>query len=157
MSIWNYIGEFFLFRWLFDKFRKSTTEHYMHTEDLGASIDRNSKYLNGNHDEVAPINDHAVTDVGDNVIDESNDSEELDDLDIFMRDNNGNNHYSDYSDDYLYSNNGDEYLYSDHNDWDTESYDESYDDFLDEQDDYDMMDDDFYDEQDDYDMLDDDF
>lgn len=103
MSIWNYIGEFFLFRWLFDKFRKSTTEHYEHTEDLGASIA------------------------------DSNNSENIDDLDRFMH-NNGNNHYSKYGNDYSYSN---------HNDWNTKSYNDSYDDFLDEQDDYDMMDDDF--------------
>lgn len=148
MSIWNYIGEFFLFRWLFDKFKKSTTEHGAPTEVIGTPIDINSEYLNDNHDgDIASI-DGATTSVGDNLLNDSDNSGDLDDLDRFMLDNNANNHYREYGDDYLYSN---------HNDWDSENYDESYDDFLNEQDDYDMMDDDFYDEQDDYDMLDDDF
>ena len=83
MSLWNYIGEFFLFRWLFDKLRMPTTEHDSHTEVSGASINGNSEYLNGNLDEgIAP--DDAITDVGNNLIDDSDNSEELDDLDIFM-------------------------------------------------------------------------
>lgn len=82
MRFWNYIGEFLLFRWLFDKFRKSTIEHDTHTEVSGTSIDRDSEYLNGNHDEgIAP--DDAVTDVGDNLIDDSDNSENLDYLGIY--------------------------------------------------------------------------
>lgn len=87
MAFWNYIGEFFLFRWLFGKFKKSATKHDAHTEDLGASIDRDGKHLNVNHDEdIVPIDD-AVIPVGDNLLDDSDNSEELDDLDIFMRNN----------------------------------------------------------------------
>ncbi len=131
MSLWNYIGEFFLFRWLFGKFRKSTTEHDAHTKGIGTSIDRESKYPNGFHDEdIAPIDD-AATPVGDDLLDDFDNPEDLDDfLDIFMRDNNSSYlHHGDYD--------------SDYNVWNSGSYSQSYDDFHDEQDDYDMMDDDF--------------
>lgn len=141
MSLWNYIGEFFLFRWLFDKFRKPTTEHYSHSEVSRPSINGDSEYLNGNLDEGIIHND-AVTEVGDNVFDDSDNSEELDDLDIFMHNNSGKNrsgmHHGDYDSDYHSSG-----RHSSHNDWDSGSYNQSFDDFHDEQDDYDMMDDDF--------------
>lgn len=141
MSFWNYIGEFLLFRWLLGKFRKSTTEHDSHTEVSGASINGNSEYLNGNLDEgIAP--DDAITDDGNNLLDDSDNSEELDDLDIFIRNNNGNNrsypHHRDFDCDYHSSGHR-----SSHNDWSSGSCSQSYDDFHDEQDDYDMMDDDF--------------
>ena len=137
MSLWNYIGEFFLFRWLFDKLRMPTTEHDSHTEVSGASINGNSEYLNGNLDEgIAP--DDAITDVGNNLIDDSDNSEELDDLDIFMRNNRSCLHHRDYDGDYHNSGRHDF-----QNDWNSGSYSQSYDDFHDEQDDYDMMDDDF--------------
>lgn len=141
MSFWNYIGEFLLFRWLLGKFRKSTTEHDSHTEVSGASINGNSEYLNGNLDEgIAP--DDAITDVGNNLLDDSDNSGELDDLDIFIRNNNGNNrsypHHRDFDCDYHSSGHR-----SSHNDWSSGSCSQSYDDFHDEQDDYDMMDDDF--------------
>ena len=136
MSLWNYIGEFFLFRWLFDKLRMPTTEHDSHTEVSGASINGNSEYLNGNLDEgIAP--DDAITDVGNNLIDDSDNSEELDDLDIFMRNNRSCLHHGDYDGDYHSSGRHDF-----QNDWTSGSYSQSYDDFHDEQDDYDMMDDD---------------
>ena len=137
MSLWNYIGEFFLFRWLFDKLRMPTTEHDSHTEVSGASINGNSEYLNGNLDEgIAP--DDAITDVGNNLIDDSDNSEELDDLDIFIRNNRSCLHHGDYDGDYHSSGRHDF-----QNDWNSGSYSQSYDDFHDEQDDYDMMDDDF--------------
>ena len=137
MSLWNYIGEFFLFRWLFDKLRMPTTEHDSHTEVSGASINGNSEYLNGNLDEgIAP--DDAITDVGNNLIDDSDNSEELDDLDIFMRNNRSCLHHGDYDGDYHSSGRHDF-----QNDWNSGSYSQSYDDFHDEQYDYDMMDDDF--------------
>lgn len=141
MSFWNYIGEFLLFRWLFDKLMKPTTEHDSHTEVSGASINGNSEYLNGNLGEgIAP--DDAITDVGNNLLDDSDNSEELDDLDIFIRNNNGNNrsypHHRDFDCDYHSSGHR-----SSHNDWSSGSCSQSYDDFHDEQDDYDMMDDDF--------------
>lgn len=68
MSVWNYIGEFFLFRWISGKLRKSTILHNTHTEVSGSSIDRGSEYVNDNHDEgIAP--EDAVTDVSDNLLD----------------------------------------------------------------------------------------
>lgn len=142
MSFWNYIGEFFLFRWLFGKFKKSMTAHDAHTEDFGTSIDRESNDLNDTHNEnIAPIDD-AGTPVGDDLIDDYVNSEDLDDLDIFMRDNSGNNcsyrHNGDYGSDYHSSS-----RHSFQNDWNSGSYSQTYDEFLDEQDDYDMMDDDF--------------
>lgn len=137
MTFWNYIGEFFLFRWLFDKLRKPITEHDSHTEVSGASINGNSEYLNGNLGEgIAP--DDAITDVGNNLIDDSDNSEELDDLDIFMRNNRSCLHHGDYDGDYHSSGRHDF-----QNDWNSGSYSQSYNDFLDEQDEYDMMDDDF--------------
>lgn len=136
MTFWNYIGEFFLFRWFFGKFRKSRTGHDTHTEFSGASINGNSEYQNGNRDEeIAP--DDAVTDVGNNLIDDSDNSEELDDLDIFMRNNRSCLHHGDYDGDYHSSGRHDY-----QNDWNSGSHSQSYGDFLDEQDEYDMMDDD---------------
>lgn len=141
MAFWKYIGEFLLFRWLLGKFRKSTPEHDSHTEVSGASINGNSEYLNGNLDERIATDD-AITDVGNNLLDDSDNSEELDDLDIFIRNNNGNNrsypHHRDFDCDYHSSGHR-----SSHNDWSSGSCSQSYDDFHDEQDDYDMMDDDF--------------
>lgn len=137
MTFLKYIGEFFLFRWLFDKFRKPTTEHDSHTEVSGVSINGNSEYLNGNLDEEI-TSDDAVTNVGDNLIDDSDNSEDLDDLDIFMRNNRSCLHLGDYDGDY-HSSGRHEFQ----NDWNSGSYSQSYDDFHDEQDEYDMMDDDF--------------
>lgn len=137
MTFLKYIGELFLFRWLFDKFRKPTTEHDSYTEVSGVSINGNSGYLNGNLiGEIAP--DDTVTDVGNNLIDDSDNSEEPDDLDIFMRNNRSCPHHGDCGGDYHSSG-----LHSSQNDWNSGSYSQSYDEFLDEQDDYDMMDDDF--------------
>lgn len=139
MSLWNYIGEFFLFRWLLGKFKKPTTVHDARPEDFETSIDRESNDLNDTHNEnIAPIDD-AVTPVGDNLLGDSDNSEELDDLDIFMRNNRSCLHHGDYDDDYYSSG-----RCSGHQDWKSGSYSQSYDDFLDEQDDYDMIDDDFY-------------
>lgn len=142
MAFWNYIGEFFLFRWLFGKFKKSATKHDAHTENLGASIDRDGKHQNDNHDEDMASIDDAITPIGDNLIDDSENSGELDDLDIFMRNNSGKNrsslHHRDYDSDYHSSG-----CHGSQNDWNSESYSQSYDDSLDEQDDYDMMGDDF--------------
>lgn len=137
MSFLNYIGEFFLFRWLFGKFKKSATEPDTHTEFSGTSIDRDSESVNGNHYEGIVPDDEA-TPVGDNSLEDSDKSEDLDDLDIFMRDNKGNNHYRDCGDVYLSSSRHYNYI-----DWNSRSCSQSYDYFLDEQDDYDMMDDDF--------------
>lgn len=142
MRFWNYIGEFLLFRWMLGKFRKSATTHDAHTEDLGTLIDRDGKHMFENHDENIVQNDCAATSVEDDLIDDSGNSEELDDLDRFMRNNSGKNSSS------LYHGGSDSDClsrshYSSHNDWDSGSYSQLYDDFHDEQDDYDMMDDDF--------------
>lgn len=120
MRLRNCIGEFFLFRWLFGKFKKSPTKHDVHTEDLGTSIDRDSEDLYVSHDgDIVPIDD-AATFVGDNLIDDSDNSENLDDLDIFMRDNKDNN----YS--YLYGDYGNDNLsrvhHSSYNDWNSRNY-----------------------------------
>lgn len=137
MTFLKYIGEFFLFRWIFGKFRKATTEHDTHTAVSGVSINGNSGYLNGNLDEGI-TSDDAVTNVGDNLIDDSDNSEDLDDLDIFMRNNRSCLHLGDYDGDYHISG-----RHEFQNDWNSCKYSQSYDDFLDEQDDYDMMDDDY--------------
>lgn len=140
MSFRNFIGEFFLFRWLFGRFKKSATEHDTRTEGLGTSNDKDNKYLNDNEDIVSI--DDAITPIGDNLIDDSDSSENLDDLDIFMHNNSRKNrsgmHHGDYDSNHLSRSH-----YSSHNDWNSGSYNQSFDDFHDEQDDYDMMDDDF--------------
>lgn len=105
-------------------------------------LEESMNILLTNYDEdITSVNDTASP-VGDNLIDDYDNSEELDDLDIFMRNNNGKNrsslHHRDYDNDYHSSG-----RHSSHNDWDSGSYNQSFDDFHDEQDDYDMMDDDF--------------
>lgn len=141
MNFWNYISEFFLLRWLLGKFRKSTTEHGTHNKSIGTSIGRDSEYVNRNHNEVISPDD-AVTPVRDNLIDDSDNSEDLDDLDIFMRNNNSDNrsypHHRDFDGDYHSRG-----YHCAHNDWNSGNSSQSYDDFHDEQDDYDLMDDDF--------------
>lgn len=138
MRFWNYIGEFFLFRWLCGKFKKSTTRHDAHTEDFGTSIDRDGESLSDNHDEDIVQNHRAATSIGDDLVDDSCNSEELDDLDRFMCNNRSSLHHGDYDGDY---HNDSRYCGS--QDWDSGSYSQSFDDFHEEQDDYDMMDDDF--------------
>lgn len=141
MPLWNYIGEFFLFRWLFGKFKKSATKHNAHIESLCTSIDRDAKSLNDNyHEDATPIDD-AIVPISDDLIDDSESSEDLDDLDIFMLNNTDKNFSSqqrDYSHDYHRSSH-----HSGYHNWSSGSYGQSYDDFHDEQDDYDMMDVDF--------------
>lgn len=130
-----------MFRWLFGKFRKFTTEHDTRAESVGTSIGRESEYVNGNHDEEI-VPDDAATPASDNFLDDSDNSEDLDDLDIFMRNNNSDNrsylHYPDYGSDYHSDD-----RYNSHQDWNSCSFSQSYDDFHDEQDVYDMIDDDF--------------
>ncbi len=138
MRFWNYIGEFFLFSWLLGKLRKATEKQEAHTESVVTSIDSEGESQTGNHDEDIVPNDRAATSAGDNLFDDSDNSEELDDLDIFMRNNRSSLHHGDYDSGYRSRSN-----YSPHNDWNSGSHSQSYDDFLEEQDDYDMMDDDF--------------
>lgn len=142
MRILNYIGEFFLFRWLLGKLRKSTEKQDAHTESVVTSIDSEGESQTYNHDEYIAPNDDAVTPADDDMLDDSANSEELDDLDIFMRNNSGNNHsylhHGDYDGDY--HNNS---RYSGPQDWDSGNYSQSFDNCHEEQDDYDMMDYDF--------------
>lgn len=62
MKIWNYIGEFFLFRWLFDKlqstenndntFRESSDPHGYSSNSYGNyKCDRESQSYNDFHEE----------------------------------------------------------------------------------------------------------
>lgn len=103
-------------------------------------LEESMNILLTNYDEdITSVNDTASP-VGDNLIDDYDNSEELDDLDIFMHNNNGNNrfclHLGDYGSDYHSSG-----RHSFQNDWNSGSSPQSYDDSLDEQDEYDMMDD----------------
>lgn len=139
MKFWNYIGEFLLFRWLLGKLRKSSAENNVHTESTGAAMDRDSGFLDGNNNDDIVTFDGIATPGNDNLNDSDN-SEDLDDLDIFMRNNKGydisslHQNYRDLGSDYNSrgSHNG-------YQDWTSGSYD--YDDFHEEQDDYDMLDD----------------
>ena len=142
MKFWNYIGEFLLFRWLLDKLRKSSAENNVHTESTGAAMHMDSGFLDGNNNDDIVTFDGAATTGGRNLIDDSDNSEDLDDLDIFMQNNNGYNssrlhqNYGDFGSNYHNSDS-----HSNYHDWSSGSYD--YDDFHEEQDDYDMLDDDF--------------
>lgn len=129
MKFWNYIGEFLLFRWLLGKLRKSSAENNVHAESTGAAMDRDSGFLDSNNNDDIVTFDGIATPGNDNLNDSDN-SEDLDDLDIFMQ-NKGYNSSS------LHKNYGD--LGSYYHDCSSGSYD--YDDFHEEQDDYDMLDD----------------
>lgn len=82
MSFWNYIGEFFLFRWLFGKIKKSTTEHYAHTERLGTAIDRDSDgdyNSSGRHSSHNDWNSGSYSQSYDEFQDEQDDYDMMDD------------------------------------------------------------------------------
>lgn len=100
MNFWNYIDDFFLFRWLFGKRGKSRSRF--------------------NRSEGIPT-------VGNNPADDPADVEELDDLDIFMRDN-------------PISNSTPQYDYQDCDGY-SDNNSQSFNDFIEEEDDYDLMDD----------------
>lgn len=128
MKFWNYVGEFFLFRWLLGKLGKSNKAQ----EDNCTNTITDSLCIN----EAAATT--LLTEDQNNPaeFDATETEEELDDLDIFM----SNNRQTDYrNSDYdfgKYSDIDSESLYDREDD-----YGQSFDDFLDEQDDYDMMDD----------------
>lgn len=146
MNFWNCIGNFFLIRWIFGKLRRSAAGRDMHTGRLGTSDSSGGECLNDNHCRDTDLDDDADTHVGYNLNDDSDSSEDLDDLDLFMRENNRNDHSCRYPRDFgrdyhesgRRSNNYDWY-YGSHD----QSYDDIHDDFHDEQDDFDLMDDDF--------------
>ena len=100
MSIWNNIGEFFLFRWLFSK----RATHRRGNETISTDYDNYYGY----YDEA----------------------DDIDDLDISMR-NNSVREYGNMSHRNV--------NYNNYHDWTGENYDQSFDDFHEEQDDYDMM------------------
>ena len=141
MSLLNYISKFLLFRWLVARFKKSTTGHDAVAGSGSASVDRDDDSLNHIPYEAIPHVYGTNTPVSDYSIDDSDDSEELDDLDIFMRDNPDvylSGQHQDYGRDYH-----DSRHHSGYHNWNSGSHSQSYDDFHDEQDDYDMMDDGF--------------
>ena len=112
MKFWNYLGEFILFRWLFEKLGMYKKENKAPTNGRSDLIDEDSRSYMVNNDYY--------------------ESDDLDDLDIFLR-NNSAREYGNKSDLNSY--------YSNHHDWSNGNYDQSFDDFHEEQDDYDMMDD----------------
>lgn len=132
MSSWYYIGEFFLFRWLFSKLGMhkrgndvpTNCRSYLIDEDSKRQIVDDSGYTEYSHD--------AITTADDNYNGDYDESDDLDDLDIFMR-NNSAREYDNKSDRNSY--------YSNHHDWSNVNYDQSFDDFHEEQDDYDTMED----------------
>lgn len=125
MKFWNYISEFFLFRWLFDKLiklNKAQKDNCANTIIRSVDVDEAMST-------VSPTtNIH-------NELDSSEEGDELDDLDIFMRNNPIKNNYSDYGSSRLQNVDS-----SSRYDWNND-YNQSFNDFHEEQDDYDMMDD----------------
>jgi len=127
MKFWNYIGEFFLLHWLFSKRHRSKGENDIPTKGSGNLIDEdnrsqtvnNSEYLDSIHDNISTVDDNS-------------ESDNLDDLDIFMR----NNRVRGYSNQSLSTGN-----FGNNHYWNSGNYNQSFDDFHEEQDDYDMMDD----------------
>ena len=122
MAFWNYIGEFFLFRWLLGNRNKN------HSADSTYNTDATDySYRRYNEDDNFNTNNHHQSSRslyrGADIYDDEDDA--LDDFDPTD------------SDDYQFNDFTKTYDYHDH------SNSLSCDDFLDEQDDYDMMDDDF--------------
>lgn len=129
MKFWNYIGDVFLFRWLFDKLGKS---HKAQKDNCANtiidSVDVDEATFAASPTETTNIH---------NEFDLPEDVDELDDLDIFMSNSQSkNNNNSDYG----FSRRSYEESTSRYN-WDNDGYRQSFDDFHEEQDDYDMMDD----------------
>ena len=121
MSIWDYLGEFLLFRWLFGKLNRN---HRAHNTDSADTID----YTHIHSKEYVTFR----------TIDQQLSSRSLYcGADIYDDD--------DALDDYNPTDSDDCALNDFINDCDNRDYgySQSYDEFHDEQDDYDMMDDDF--------------
>ena len=135
MSIWNYIGEFFLFRWLYGKFGMHKRDNEAPTDSRSYLIDEDSRsqivddngYTEYSHDTITTADDN-----NNGEYDEADDINDIDDFDIFMR-NNSSREYGNKS--YRNAN------YINNHDWNSGKYDQSFDDFHEEKDDYDMMDD----------------
>ena len=139
MRIWNYIGEFFLFRWLFGKLKSADNNKRKMSELANGS---NTTGCQGYIDDLVETNLSKTSDTfetsGSNPADYqdySDDTEDLDDLDIFIRENSSrdySNHYRSDSGKFSTRNYNSSYDYSDS---------QSFDNFHEEQDDYDMLDD----------------
>lgn len=139
MKIWNYIGEFFLFRWLFGKL-KSADNNQRRVSELANNL--NTSDRQDYRDDLVETNRFGATDAlgtsRSNLAgnqDYSDDTEDLDDLDIFMRENSSrdySNHYRSDSGKFSTRDYNGSYDYSDS---------QSFDNFHEEQDDYDILDD----------------
>ncbi len=132
MKFWNYIGEFFLFRWLFDKLHSPERDNDVLTNGNSDISDEESRIQSVNDSDDADYIHNTITIAGDNYDGDYDESDNLDDLDIFMRYNsvieNCNNSFRSGN-------------YSNNHYWDSGNYDQSFVDFHEEQYDYDMMDD----------------
>lgn len=132
MKIWNYIGEFFLFRWLFGKLgihKRRNGAPTNSTNDI-MGVDNKTHIVNDCVD-TDSIHD-AITTANDNYNGDYDEADDLDDLDIFMR----NNSVREYGNKSHHNAN-----YINNHDWNSGNYNQSFDDFHEEQDDYDLMDD----------------
>lgn len=122
MNVWNYIGEFILFRWLIGNRNRT------HSADSTYNADTTDySYRRYNADDNFSTNNHHQTSrssySGADIYDDEDDA--LDDFDPTDSDN---SQFNDFTKTYDYHEHGNSRF---------------YDDFHDEQDDYDMMDDDF--------------
>lgn len=132
MKFWNYIGEFFLFRCLFGKLHSPERDNDVLTNGKSDISDEESRSQSVNNSDDADYIHNTITIAGDNYNGDYDESDDLDDLDIFIR----NNSVREYGNNSYRSGN-----YSNNHYWNSGNYDQSLDDFHEEQDDYDMMDD----------------
>lgn len=137
MKIWSYIGEFFLFRWLFGKLNRLGSNHGRVTQSQELLNDTGSRDI-GNVLTSSNLSETSHR-LGVNESYSAHDkdyldgSEDLDDLDLFMLKNSSTNPNCKSGSDSSSMNDFDDYNeYLD---------DHSFDDFTEEQDDYDMFDD----------------
>ena len=132
MSIWNNIGEFFLFRWLFAKLGMHKRENDALTNSRSYLIDEDNRRQIVDDNGYTEYSHDAITTADDNYNCDYDESDDLDDLDIFMR----NNSVREYGNKSHRNAN-----YINNHDWNSGNYDKSFDDFHEELDDYDMLDD----------------
>ncbi|MBD5341583.1 MAG: hypothetical protein HDR94_08415 [Bacteroides sp.] len=132
MSSWYYIGEFFLFSWLFSKLGMYKRENDALRNSRSYLIDENSKRQIVDDSGYTEYSHDAITTADDNYNGDYDKADDLDDLDIFMR-NKSVREYGNKS--HLNAN------YINNHDWNSGNYNQSFDDFHEEPDDYDLMDD----------------
>lgn len=117
MKLWNFLGEFFLFRWLFGKLQKSRREQDSPLKNAEHLTEEDCKGQTVNDVEDADTIHNPISATDNDLIDDSGDSGDLDDLDIFMRNNTGHSspslHQKDSSNRYYSSRSRDDY-----HDWD---------------------------------------